>query len=421
MSFGFSIGDIAIITRLSWKLYKSVKDSSADFARLSTELMSLHAVLSETTDFLEENNPELLPPSRRNRLNMLCEGVRATLEELDALVRRYESLGTQAQRTWDRMRFGCKDLSEVRGRLVSSTTMLGAFNTAMIKYVVGFVFVLFGMCHGVFFFFVPWYLRDGSGGVACCRRGISVPAWPLCYTRLSIIVTRTPPSTARHLTNNRDRDSSSTARIEKKLTKFMAEVQAGLREGSVVTTDDVAQTIDSPDVWAELRRELEDVGISAVVVEENHGYILSWMKEALAEDRLNEGSSCSPKQSTCVLEVGPGSDSGYGGSEGPRGSVSSSGMTLNAANDAFEEELKKQRDEWNPGGDEGLLGGDLADGGQLERTPSKVRRRTDPVGLVKKLFMKETAIIEAASDADCDKVAELIALGMDVNARDRWG
>jgi len=160
-------------------------------------------------------------------------------------------------------------------------------------------------------------------------------------------------------------------------------------------------------------------------VEENHGYILSWMKEALAEDRLNEGSSCFPKQSTCVLaqqqQVGTGSDSGYGGSEGPRGSVSSSGMTLNAANDAFEEELKKQRDEWNPGGDEGLLGGDLADGGQLERTPSKVRRRTDPVGLVKKLFMKETAIIEAASDADCDKVAELIALGMDVNARDRWG
>jgi hypothetical protein len=64
----------------------------------------------------------------------LAEGTR----ELEALHDRYESLNTQAQRSWDRMRFGLKDLSDVRQRLVSSTTMLTSFNTALIKFVFTF-------------------------------------------------------------------------------------------------------------------------------------------------------------------------------------------------------------------------------------------------------------------------------------------
>jgi hypothetical protein len=42
--------------------------------------------------------------------------------------------------------------------------------------------------------------------------------------------------------------SSSQARIEKKLTKFLAEVQVGLREGSVVATEDAANTISRADM-----------------------------------------------------------------------------------------------------------------------------------------------------------------------------
>lgn len=71
---------------------------------------------------------------------MLCEGCQGTLDGLKAIVVRYESLGTQAQRAWDRARFGLKDLSEIRQRLVSSLTLLTAFNTAMIKWVLCFSF-----------------------------------------------------------------------------------------------------------------------------------------------------------------------------------------------------------------------------------------------------------------------------------------
>jgi hypothetical protein len=43
-------------------------------------------------------------------------------------------------------------------------------------------------------------------------------------------------------------------------------------------------------VWAELRRELEDVGISAVVVEERHDFIIDWLKNALADGLPEENT-----------------------------------------------------------------------------------------------------------------------------------
>ncbi|KAK4444440.1 hypothetical protein QBC34DRAFT_415249 [Podospora aff. communis PSN243] len=356
MSFGIGVGDLALVARSAWRLYKACKDSSEDFARLSTELMSLHAILNETNEFLAENQ-DSIDLSRRHRLTILCDGCRSALDELDAIYTRYESLGTQAQRTWDRMHFGLRDLSDIRNRLVSSVTMLSAFNSAMVN--------------------------------------------------------------------------SSQARIEKKISKFLAEVQAGLREGSVVATPDAANTISKADVWKELRRELEDVGISLPAAEDNHEYILERIKKALEAGELDELAPGDTSDVEATAErkasVAP-SDSGYGSIASPseRGSISMS-TSLSAANNTFEEELRRQRAEWwpNNAGPMSPLNLDRSATGMTESTLKlelpKVRRRTGPVGLIKKMVKKDTAIIEAASDGDIDKVAECISLGMDVNARDRWG
>jgi hypothetical protein len=134
MCLGVGVGDIIKLTEHAWALYKGYKDSSADFAQLATELQSLYVVLAETTDFLRENEDDV-DTSRRNRLSMLHDGCCDVLRDMQALHARYESLGTQQQRTWDRMRFGMKDLTELRGRLVSCTTLLTAWNVAVIKYV----------------------------------------------------------------------------------------------------------------------------------------------------------------------------------------------------------------------------------------------------------------------------------------------
>jgi hypothetical protein len=63
-----------------------------------------------------------------------------------------------------------------------------------------------------------------------------------------------------------------------------------MREGSVISVSDAATIIQSPDVWAELRRELEDVGISAVVVEERHDFIIGWLKNALVDGLPEENT-----------------------------------------------------------------------------------------------------------------------------------
>jgi hypothetical protein len=132
MSLGVGLGDVIVVSTLAWKLFKACKDSSEDFQRLSTELMSLHAVLKETEEYTKEN-ADHLDTSRKYRLEILCQGCHGVLADLEGLLNRYDSLSTQTQRTWDRMRFGLKDLSDVRSRLVSSTTMLNAFTTMLVK------------------------------------------------------------------------------------------------------------------------------------------------------------------------------------------------------------------------------------------------------------------------------------------------
>ena len=215
--------------------------------------------------------------------------------------------------------------------------------------------------------------------------------------------------------------------MEKKLNKLVDEVQAGQREGSVISTRDIVETIDSPDVWAELRRELEDIGISNVIVEENRDFIRDWMKNALSEGSMEERPPPAPsgadqgRSLSCpnvLLEQWPSrtslvppSDSGYGSGESIRRARV---LSLNAATADFEKELQKRRSERSVG--------DILDYMAVEPlvTP-KVRKKKDPGTLLKKLFQKETAIIQAASDGDIEKVARLLSVGMDVNARDTWG
>jgi hypothetical protein len=192
--------------------------------------------------------------------------------------------------------------------------------------------------------------------------------------------------------------SSSTTRIEKRLNKFIEEVRSGLREGSVVTTSDVAENIESEEIWLQLRRELEDVGISASVVEEHHVYICSWLKMAISNGMLEEMAP------STALRMKTSVDSGYGGSTGS--TYAPSLVPMAVANEEFENQLVQ-----HPSRVFELL----------PRHSVKVRKASSVSSMLFKLFKKDTAIIEAASDGDAAKVNKLISSGASVNARDRWG
>ncbi|TGJ83534.1 hypothetical protein E0Z10_g5243 [Xylaria hypoxylon] len=200
--------------------------------------------------------------------------------------------------------------------------------------------------------------------------------------------------------------NSSTIRIEKRLNKFVCEVRAGHREGSVVTTSGVAETIESPDVWAQLRRELDDVGISPAVVEENHEYIAQWIKAALAQGLMDEDD---PTEVEHPLHLPMLADSGDGGSP------VFSPAALSVANREFEEEFREKQS--NRSIEEIFKPLTI----EVIEPSTRKKSLTDPTRLIKKLFVKNTAIIEAASDGDIEKVARLLSLGCNVNATERWG
>ena len=133
MSFGVSVGDIILLGSLTWKLYKNCKESSTEFRRISSEVASLHVVIKETEEYIKETQG--LSPSRDARLTILVDGCKEVLTELESLLNNYESLGTQAQRSWDRMRWGFEELADVRSKIISNTTLLTAFNSSLAKYV----------------------------------------------------------------------------------------------------------------------------------------------------------------------------------------------------------------------------------------------------------------------------------------------
>lgn len=128
MSFGFSIGDFCAISILAWKCYKSCRESSEDFQALSTEVATLHAVLKEAEENIIQRKVE---GHREPELLQVGKNCYEVLSDLDAFLKRYESLATKTQKTWDRLRWCQEDAEKLRSRMVSSVVLLTAINTSI--------------------------------------------------------------------------------------------------------------------------------------------------------------------------------------------------------------------------------------------------------------------------------------------------
>src|SRR5271155_3973643 len=129
MNFGFSVGDFISVSAFCWNVYKKCKGASDDFNAISSEVGSLHNVLKETEEVLSEQN---LSPEQQIRLQDIAEGCKGVLEDMDTLLVKYESLGTNSKRTWDRMGWGLQNMTDLRLRIISQTTLLDAFNNRLV-------------------------------------------------------------------------------------------------------------------------------------------------------------------------------------------------------------------------------------------------------------------------------------------------
>lgn len=247
--------------------------------------------------------------------------------------------------------------------------------------------------------------------------------------------------------------SSSQARIEKKLEKFIAEVRAGLREGSVVSSHH-PQTLDNADSWNDLQRELEDIGLSAGMVSEHQEYIKAWFKDVISSGLLDEGKNA--KNLSATDDDGPGSDfavarrsrmfhsSSATAVPTLMTSISSgSSNALSAQTTLVDGPPSNQPNEMpqNPGpvrsrtmpkDIDALLSHDdppfpnlpppnRSDTAASHSPAMLLRKYSLPSLLLFRLLQKDAKLIEAASDGSLERVATLLSRGANVNVRDKWG
>lgn len=81
----------------------------------------------------------------------------------------------------------------------------------------------------------------------------------------------------------------------------MAERQSGQREESIISnlTIESAEDVDEA-AWCQLGRELEGVGVTSTMMQDNRAFIVDWMKSALNSGQL-EDRECQPERVLCPL------------------------------------------------------------------------------------------------------------------------
>jgi len=83
--------------------------------------------------------------------------------------------------------------------------------------------------------------------------------------------------------------STSQIAVQKKLLKYAKECRDGIRAGSMITVESVESlSRGEKEMWRNIRKDLEHIGISVEAFDANKGFILRWLQEALQSGVMGE-------------------------------------------------------------------------------------------------------------------------------------
>lgn len=171
-------------------------------------------------------------------------------------------------------------------------------------------------------------------------------------------------------------------------------------------------SIDTKEAWESLRRELETIGISKTVINENQDFITGWFRESFARGELEEEAPLELTESTSPPSVFSGSTAVTSG--GSLLSPSTTAVDSSAASIQFANPFDKYFETIQP-----TVSGSSAS--RISSTGSSRKKKSRLGSLMFKVFGSDQQLLEAASDGDADKVAELVRKGANINVKDRWG
>lgn len=127
MSVGFSPSDIVTLVKLATKTYQGWKNACREYADITSMLDGLFVLLGRTRDQADTPGSVLWKVSNREELRDVLRGCRKLLIELHDVVVKYEGLLSSRKRNWDRLRFGVKNLGELRAKLTQHTATITAY------------------------------------------------------------------------------------------------------------------------------------------------------------------------------------------------------------------------------------------------------------------------------------------------------
>ncbi|KAF2825088.1 hypothetical protein CC86DRAFT_467637 [Ophiobolus disseminans] len=133
MSFGLSLGDIALVSTYAYNVYKSCQGAGEAFASITTDVRSLKSLLSTLDD--ESTNPrsslQRLTPAQQGELKACLDECKGGLREVDKVLRQYRSLDTKSPRFRDQLAFTTGKQTALRERMRSHSERIQQFLTGI--------------------------------------------------------------------------------------------------------------------------------------------------------------------------------------------------------------------------------------------------------------------------------------------------
>jgi hypothetical protein len=101
MSFGFSITDFKEVIKLSWDLYKALKDGPEDIRNIARDLTIVYGVLNHIEDDLQSKDSAIKAhgEGRMKMLQSMTANLKATLDQVQKLVDKFRPMASGAKVT----------------------------------------------------------------------------------------------------------------------------------------------------------------------------------------------------------------------------------------------------------------------------------------------------------------------------------
>ena len=117
-------GDIIAISQLAVKVYTAYKDAPINYKNISEEVKSLQMMVMKAGQHLKSTT---LSDNNRQLGQEVLRSCQSVLEDLNSLIKEYNSVSANTHQVFKRVRLGAEDITTLRARLISNTGLLNGF------------------------------------------------------------------------------------------------------------------------------------------------------------------------------------------------------------------------------------------------------------------------------------------------------